>query len=200
MAPTLASTITFTPAPTALPSEIADIKDVEMVIVAEGEFTMGSNDGSSDEQPIHQVYLDTYYIDKYEVTNVLYKVCVDAGVCNQPTTTSDYNNSQYVLHPVVYVNWNMAKEYCEWRDARLPTEAEWEKAARGTDGRTYPWGEGIDDTFANYNQNVGDTTAVGDYPEGESPYGAYDMAGNVWEWVADLYDSDYYGKSPIPIL
>ena len=187
-APTRTPTKTLTPAPTELPAEITDGKGVEMVLVPEGEFTMGS-DAYSDEQPIHDVYLDTYYIDKYEVTNALYKACVDAGVCDQPIITTDYNNSQYAQHPVVYVTWNMAKEYCEWRGARLPTEAEWEKAARGTDGRTYPWGEEIDSSFANYGGNVGDTTSVGSYESGVSPYGAYDMAGNVWEWVADWYDA-----------
>jgi formylglycine-generating enzyme required for sulfatase activity len=159
-----------------------------MVLVPEGEFTMGSDDGDDDEQPAHQVFLDAYFIDKYEVTNALYKDCVEDGVCDQPTDTDDYNNSQYAQHPVVYVNWNMAKEYCEWRGARLPTEAEWQKAARGTDERTFPWGdEEIDDTFANYSGS--DTKTVGSYPKGVSPYGAYDMAGNVWEWVADWYDS-----------
>ena len=177
-----------TPSPTALPPEITDSKGVEMVLVPEGEFTMGSDDGDDDEQPVHQIFLDAYFIDKYEVTNVLYKVCVEAGVCDQPTNTDDYNNSQYVQHPVVYTNWYMAKEYCEWRGARLPTEAEWQKAAQGTDGRIYPWGdEEIDNTFANYGSS--DTKTVGSYPKGVSPYGAYDMAGNVWEWVADWYDS-----------
>jgi len=146
------------PLPTALPSALTDAWGVEMVLVPDGEFTMGSDSGSSDEQPVHQVFLETYYIDKYEVTNTLYKACVDAGVCDPPAKTSDYNNSQYAQHPVVYVNWNMANEYCKWRGARLPTESEWEKAARGTDGRTYPWGEEINNSFANYSVVIGDTT------------------------------------------
>jgi len=207
IAPKLTPTETFTPAPTAFPDEITDGKGVEMVLVLEGEFTMGS-ESNSDEQPIHQVSLGTYYIDKYEVTNALYKVCVTAGVCREPTNTTHYNNAQYAQHPVLSVNWNMAKEYCEWRGASLPSEAEWEKAARGTDGGTYPWGEGIDCSLANYygkdNGNdycVGDTTPVGSYESGISPYGAYDIAGNVWEWVEDWYkaypgntiNSDEYG-------
>jgi formylglycine-generating enzyme required for sulfatase activity len=187
------------PAPTELSSVFTDTKGVEMVLVPEGKFTMGSNSGEADEKPPHEVFLDAFHIDKYEVTNAFYKVCVEAGVCQQPATDR-YNNSQYAQHPVVYVDWNMAKEYCEWRGARLPTEAEWEKAARGTDGRTYPWGEGIDCSYANYDDGtkscVGDTTPVGKYPKGVSPYGAYDMAGNLREWVADWYDPNYYSSSP----
>ena len=193
--PTLTSTATFTAVPTAFSSGITDAKVVEMVLVPEGEFTMGSDDGSADEKPVHQVFLDTYYIDKYEVTNALYKACVDAGVCEEPSDTENYNNSQYAQHPVVYVNWNKANEYCEWRGARLPTEAEWEKAARGTDGRTYPWGEEIDSSFANYGGNVGDTTPVGSYESGVSSYGAYDMAGNAWEWVSSLYQGYPYSAN-----
>ena len=184
-----------TPEPTAIPPEITDTKGVEMVLVPEGEFTMGSEDGDDDEPPAHQVFLDAYFIDKYEVTNTFYKVCVEDGVCEQPTDTDDYSNSQYAQHPVVYVDWYMAAEYCEWRGARLPTEAEWEKAAQGTDGRTYPWGdEESEITFANFSGS--DTKEVGSYPKGVSPYGAYDMAGNVWEWVADWFDS-YPGNTEI---
>jgi formylglycine-generating enzyme required for sulfatase activity len=201
--PTLSPTKTFTPAPTALPFEITDAQGVEMVLVPEGEFSMGSERGGA-ASPVHQVYLATYYIDKYEVTNDLYKVCEKVGVCDKPTESNDYNNPQFAQHPVVNVNWNMAKEYCEWRGARLPTEAEWEKAARGTDGRIYPWGnDKLDGTFANFcdsnciawardgNSDDGykTTSPVGSYPKGVSPYGAYDMAGNVWEWVADWYDA-----------
>ena len=190
-----------TPTPTSLPIEIMDDKGAEMVLVQEGEFPMGSNDSSSSGvKPAHQVYLDTFYIDKYEVTNALYKACVGAGVCDQPTDTTRYDNSQYAQHPVVDVNWNMAKAYCEWRSARLPTEAEWEKAARGTDGRSYPWGEGIDCNHANYYDGdkfrVGSTAPVGSYESGKSPFGAYDMTGNVYEWVSDWYDENYYATSP----
>ena len=189
-------------------SGIVDDKGVEMVLIPEGNFIMGSTPGNypnsqPDEQPAHTVHLDAYYIDRYEVTNKLYTACVDARRCPLPrnsssdTRASYYGNSQYGNYPVIFVDWNMAKTYCEWRGARLPTEAEWEKAARGTDGRLYPWGQNIDCTYANYlgSQNggcVGDTTGVGSYESGQSPYGVYDMAGNVWEWVADWYDENYY--------
>src|SRR5512147_102854 len=122
----------------------------EMVLVPEGEFVMGSDQGEKQEQPVHQVYLNAYYIDKYEVTNALYTLCVDAGTCRGPYGRSKYNDPQYAQHPVVYVNWTMAKAFCEWRGARLPTEAEWEKAARGTDGRIYPWGNEFNGSVVNF--------------------------------------------------
>lgn len=177
---------------------ITDNTGTEMLLVPSGEFTMGSTRGNPDEKPVHQVYLDTYYIDKYLVTNALYSVCVQAGKCQSPkyinsaTHPSYYGNSQFNNYPVIDVDWNMANTYCEWRGARLPTEAEWEKAARGTDGRTYPWGEGLDCSKTNYSVCVGDTTPVDHYPDSQSVYGVYDMAGNVWEWIADWYDANYY--------
>jgi eukaryotic-like serine/threonine-protein kinase len=118
----------------------------------------------------------------------MYAKCVDAGKCDQPSNTDYFSNSRYANHPVVTVDWNMANAYCSWADRRLPTEAEWEKAARGTDGRIYPWGnDAPNDTLLNYNQNVGGTTEVRNYPSGKTIYGAYDMAGNVWEWVSSLH-------------
>jgi formylglycine-generating enzyme required for sulfatase activity len=159
---------------------------------------MGSENGDGNEKPVHQVYLDTYYIDKYEVTNAHYRDCVLADGCQAPlqatsyTRADYYDSAQYDNYPVIYVNWEMARTYCEWRGARLPTEAEWEKAARGTDKRIYPWGAVIDQSRANYNQAVGDTTAVGSYENGKSVFGAYDLAGNVWEWVADWFQDNYY--------
>ena len=152
------------------------------------------------------MYLDAYYIDKYEVTNAKYNECDAAGVCIQPfgdnsySRSSYYDNSAYANYPVVLVSWNQANTYCNWRNKRLPTEAEWEKAARGTTYRDFPWGN--DDptcTYANGDNNacgIGDTNAVGSYPAGASPYGAMDMAGNVWEWVNDWYDASYYSSSP----
>jgi formylglycine-generating enzyme required for sulfatase activity len=196
--PEATPTQTDTPAPTSLPAEISDPNGVTMLLVPAGIFTMGSSDGSPEEQPVHEVYLDDFYLDKYEVTNVLYRACVDAGVCNEPHNTGSstrptyYGDPAFDSYPVIYVDWSQAKTYCEWRGARLPTEAEREKAARGTDGRTYPWGEGTDCSRANYSSCIGDTVAVGGYEDGLSPYGLYDMAGNVSEWVADWFGADYY--------
>jgi formylglycine-generating enzyme required for sulfatase activity len=176
--------------------EIVDSKGVSMRLVSAGEFSMGSGSGDTDEVPVHPVYLDAYYIDKYEITNSQYKECVLAGACYKPNDVSNYENSQYADHPVLYLDWDMAKTYCGWRGAQLPTEAQWEKAARGTDGRTYPWGEGIDCSKANYLSCTGSTSDVTTHQSGISPYGVFDMAGNVWEWVADWYSENYYETSP----
>ena len=191
-------------------SKRIDSKGVVMQFVPPGEFTMGRDDVKSpddmDEKPAHRVYLEAFYIDKYEVTNKLYEACVDAGTCQSPlklisfTRHSYYDNPQFENYPVLYVDWNMAKTYCEWRGATLPTEAQWEKAARGTDSRTYPWSESISCDKANYwpkdEACIGDTTEVGVYESSVSPYGVYDMAGNVMEWVADWYSPVYYWDSP----
>ena len=200
--PTAEPTLTLGPtlSPTPLAKEMVDPKGVSMVLVPAGKFSMGSNEGDLNEKPVHLVYLDTYYIDKFEVTNARYRACVQTGICQAPLQATSfvradyYDSARYDNFPVIYVNWEMAKTYCEWRGARLPTEAEWEKAARGTDRRVYPWGNEPSETHANYNQSVGDTIAVGSYQNGRSPYGAYDMAGNVWEWVADWYQDNYYAS------
>ena len=192
---------------------------------------MGSNDGEDNEKPVHTVYLDGFYIDQYEVTNAQFQAFV---LATGYQTTAESKGRSYIYtteweevagarwnapqgpgsdltglmnHPVVHVSWLDAEAYCEWVGLRLPNEAEWEKAARGTDGRTYPWGEGLDRSKANYGMIEGCcgpddsdgyffTSPVGSYPGGVSPYGAYDMAGNVWEWVADWVDEDYYARSP----
>ena len=201
--PTKTKTPTNIPTPTlGVGSTMLREKDgMEMVYVPEGTFTMGSDDGRDNEKPVREVYLDAYWIDKYEVSNAQYKICVDAGSCTAPherkswTRPSYYGNDEYNNYPVIYVDWHQASAYCEWAGGRLPTEAEWEKAARGTDGRKYPWGDDRPTTeLANYDENVGDTTAVDSYPAGVSPYGAYNMAGNVWEWVNDWW-SDRYDTS-----
>lgn len=180
------------------------------VFVPAGEFLMGSAaddaDADDNEKPQHTVYLDAFWIDRVEVTNAMYARCVKAKACAPPLQdTSErrkryYGNPEYANYPVIYVSWEAAQAYCQWAGGRLPTEAEWEKAARGIDGRQYPWGdEPLNCTHSNSGIRgccVGDTTAVGSYPSGASPYGALDMAGNVYEWVADWYDREYYSRSP----
>jgi formylglycine-generating enzyme required for sulfatase activity len=160
---------------------------------------------SGNEQPLHTVTLSAYSIDKYEVTNVRYKACVDAGGCTAPgsvnswTRSPYYGTSTYADYPVLNVDWFQANAFCAWAGKRLPTEAEWEKAARGSsDTRKYPWGDSAPDcTKTNYDYScVGDTNRVGFYPSGASPYGVMDMAGNVVEWVNDWYYWDYYSVSP----
>ena len=197
LSPTVVPTRTLAPSLTPIPSDITDSKGVEMVLVSSvALFEMGGDGGDGDERPPHMVFLDNYYIDKYEVTNALYKMCVEAKACVPPTNTGRFNNPLYAQHPVVYVDWNMSRTFCEWRGARLPTEAEWEKAARSLNGGGYPWGWGENNTYADFKQEPGDTKPVGSYPQGVSPYGAYDMAGNVYEWVADWYSASYYAVSP----
>ncbi len=168
------------------------------------------------EQPVHTVRLDGFWIDRTEVTNAQYAQCVDAGACEAPTDRRTpggelyYGNGAYDQFPVVYVSWHQAADYCRWAGARLPTEAEWEFAARGPQGWRYPWGDEFDGTRLNYcdanceadwadlstDDGYGFTSPVGHYAGGASWCGALDMAGNVWEWVADWYDSTYYGRSP----
>ena len=165
-----------------------------MVLIPAGEFTMG-NDVSGDaiSRPAHQVYVEAFYIDKYEVTNEMYDACSYAVECRKPlqrgsvTRTTYFNNPVFANYPVLYIDWKMANAYCAWRGARLPTEAEWEKAARGTDERIYPWGnEELDCSYANYAGCVGDTAQVDQHEKGQSPYGVFGMAGNVWEWTSSL--------------
>jgi formylglycine-generating enzyme required for sulfatase activity len=199
--PTMTATPRGTPTPRA--GETRVVSEAPMMYVPAGDFTMGSDDGESNEKPVHTVYLDAFWIDKFEVTNALYKKCVDAGKCQQPsspkssTRDSYYGNSSFDNYPVIYVSWDDANAFCAWVGKRLPTEAEWEKAARGTDGRVYPWGNSFDKNLLNSPEGgKGDTTAVGSYLGGASPYGALDMAGNVWEWVADWHGPNYYASSP----
>ncbi len=175
-------------------TKVRELDGMEMVYVPEGRFEMGNTTGDEDEMPIRQVYLDAYWIDKYEVTNAQYALCVADGACSTPVNGSSasrgsyYGNPTYENFPVIWMKWSQANAYCQWAGADLPTEAQWEKAARGTDGREYPWGDDPpDETKGNYDFDRGNSTAVGFYPQSLSPYGALDMAGNVWEWVRDWY-------------
>ena len=223
------STYTYTPSPTAtvlatetieptpkivLPSStpvpdigstIISTKDgMVQVYVPAGEFEMGSED-YGDEKPIHTVYLDEYWIDQTEVTNEMYAKCVADGKCDPPSSSksytrdSYYGNTEFDDYPVMYVSWHDANAYCTWAERRLPTEAEWEKAAGWNEDTQsqmlYPWGSESGESYANYNQNVGDTTVVGSYESGKSFYGAYDMAGNIWEWTSSLYKSYPYDEA-----
>ena len=157
---------------------------------------MGSASGNPDEQPVHTVTLDGFWIMQTEVTNGQYRRCVDAGACTAPRNER-WTDSAYAAHPVTNVEWEDANRYAAWAGGRLPTEAEWEKAARGTNAFTYPWGEAPPvPELLNFGNSVGDTQPVGSYPAGASPYGVLDMAGNVEEWVEDGYKADYYSESP----
>lgn len=185
----------------AVVSRTAQIDGATLVYVPAGQFLMGSGradpEAEQDEKPQHSPSLDAYWIDRTEVTNAMYARCVEAGDCTAPMHSSRYSQPEYAEHPVSGVTWFQAGEYCRWAGRRLPTEAEWEKAARGTDGRLYPWGNTAPDAkLLNFGKEVNDTTPVGNYPAGASPYGALDMAGNVWEWVADGYDPSYYADAP----
>jgi formylglycine-generating enzyme required for sulfatase activity len=195
------------PTPTVVPTEeptnmrFSSIDGMPQMHIPAGTFHMGGFDvrAAPDEFPAHDVMLDAYWMDQLEVTNAMYQLCVGVGVCTLPQNLgtarkSDYyKNPDYKDYPVVYVTWGQAKTYCEWANRRLPTEAEWERAARGDDMRTFPWGEDkADYRFANFNMLVTDTSRVGSYPLGASPFGVLDMAGNVAEWTHDIYGPTFY--------
>ncbi len=204
------STPTSTPVPAATATadtlRISAKDGMTQIQVAAGTLFMGGMDvyRENDEQPAHEVKIHSFWIDQVEVTNGMYELCVQAGNCRPPREIRSDNREEYFGnpefrdYPVVYVAWFDADAYCTWAGRRLPTEAEWERAARGDDKRNYPWG---DEEPNQYNSNsvnvVGDTTRVGSYAEGASLFGALDMAGNVWEWVADLYRPNYYSTAPL---
>ena len=214
---TIQSTATYTPLPTktstptptqtAIPptptlgigSTMMGKDGMTLLYVPAGKFIMGS-DNNGDAKPAHLVYLDAFWIDRTEVTNKMYAQCVDSGKCSAPsesksyTRSSYYGNSQFDNYPVIYVSWDDASKYCAWAGKKLPTEAQWEKAASWDDAkkekRVYPWGNAFDKILLNSSEGgKGDTTSVGSYANGASPYGVMDMAGNAWEWVADWYAS-----------
>ncbi len=176
------------------------------VYIPAGILHMGGYDvrAAPDEFPAHDVTLDAFRMDQLEVTNGMYSLCVHAGVCVPPQSVESqrrfdyYENPEFKDYPVVYVTWGQAKTYCEWAGRSLPTEAQWERAARGDDLRTFPWGEDKPDwRFANFNFIVKDTSRAGSYPLWASPFGVLDMAGNVAEWTNDFYDFDFYLTSPL---
>jgi len=205
------------------PEELITGTPNDMVFIPAGEFPMGNHDDSTDvkDNPLHIVHVDSFFMDKNLVTNIQYKEFVDANPQWQKASDwfdwhkklktsirkkfhdgdylKDWNENNYPdgkeHHPVTWVSWYAAMAYAEWIGKRLPTEAEWEKAARGgLMWQKYPWGNTIDTTYANYQSNIGDTTKVGEYPA--NGFGVYDMSGNVWEWCIDVYDADYYLESP----
>jgi len=201
--PTWTATITLTP---TLVSDVT-VGGAEMLLIPSGVFLMGTeNSQSPDERPAHFVGLADFYIDKFEVTNAQYKNCVQNAECEWPDNRQLILDDALADHPVVNVTWDMAKAFCSWRGARLPTEAEWERAAGGGRGYDYPWGDKVSGKTLNFcdlnctmdkrekgvNDKYTTTAPVGTYPDGASPYGALDMAGNVWEWTADWYSPRYY--------
>jgi formylglycine-generating enzyme required for sulfatase activity len=205
------------PGAVTLPKTEVNPKDgAEMVLVPAGEFLMGSRRGvgSDDEHPQHKVWLDDYYISKYEVTNEQFaKFVKEKAYITEAEQAGDRLNWKKLAkpglekHPVVDVSWNDAVAYCAWAGVSLPTEAQWEKAARGTGGREYPWGNSWEGSKCNWYggpkvAGMADmyekrgTTPMGSFPSGASPYGLVDMAGNVWEWCSDWYGEDYYKGAP----
>ncbi len=187
---------------------------MKMAYIPEGTFMMGSNDGSDNEKPIHKVYTDAFYMDEHEVTNAQFRKFLEANPqWRKDRIEKKYRDGDYLKywngmnypggkadHPVVYVSWYAAAAYAQWAGARLPTESQWEKAARGgLAGKKYPWGDTLTHDDANYGGTGGRDRWDGTSPVGSFPangYGLFDMAGNVWEWCVDEYDSGYYSKSP----
>ncbi|MCP4357684.1 MAG: formylglycine-generating enzyme family protein, partial [Chloroflexi bacterium] len=182
---------TDTPVPTTAP----DTKVIDdMVLIPAGYFLMGSQIGPPNERPEHPVLLNAFYLDPFETTNAQYRECIDGDGCTAPNGFP--TSSSLANHPVVSVNWDQANAYCQWAGKRLPTEAEWEYAASGPDNLIWPWGNTFDPNLSA--ASAAGTQPVGSYPEGASPFGVFDMAGNVNEWVADDFqqDSNFYATSP----
>jgi len=208
-------------------TKTASVDNMILMYVPAGEFLMGTEIGLTDEQPIHKVYLDSYWIDQKEVSNARYIECVEAGKCDRPSSLKFYNDPSFASHPVEYVSWKDAVNYCTWAGRRLPTEAEWEMAATWdpytNQQRVYPWGDEYDCRKGNFDDeleldaslmqdgSVGcdgfvRSAPVGSFPDGASLYGALDLSGNVWEWVHDAFIEvdpfnasieNYYANSPL---
>jgi formylglycine-generating enzyme required for sulfatase activity len=204
-APSASATATPTPTPPAIASSTAPAATpaaapARMVLVPAGEFQMGAADRSRDEAPPHRVRLDAFYLDQYETTNAEYRRCAAAGVCTPGQLAGSFTRPNYRDdpdfggYPVVGVTWEQAQIYCAWAGKRLPTEAEWEYAARGPQGRLWPWGNTFDP--ARVAASAADTEPVDAYEAGASPFGVFNLAGNVGEWVADAYHARFYAESP----
>jgi len=207
-------------------TQISASDKMTMVYVPAGEFLMGSKIGLTDEQPVHKVDLDAYWVDRTEITNSMYRECVKSGACQEPSHLIFYNDPTYADHPVEYVSWTNSVNYCAWVGRRLPTEAEWEKVAswdpNTNQQRIYPWGNTYDCRKGNFDDETEmdaslvekdavdcdgfvRSAPVGSYPDGASIYGALDLGGNVWEWVHDAFIEvdpfnatiqNYYAISP----
>lgn len=191
----------------------AQTATVEMVQIPAGPFTMGSDDGPADERPAHEVDLPAFSIDKFPVTNAQFAAFLNAvgPVSSKGERLFDFDDNDarihkrgekwvadpgFENHPVVEVSWAGARDYCAWAKKRLPTEAEWEKVARGTDGRKYPWGNSPPDkSRAQFNAGYNQSAPVDGFPKGASPYGVLDMAGNAWEWVSSAYSPYPYNPN-----
>jgi len=193
--PTTPATPTSEPPTPTAPSGPED-----MVLIPAGDFIMGSASGQPDEAPPHEVSLDAYFIDKFEVSNAEYRECVNDGGCPQTGSPDGFTRPGYrddpafSSYPVVGVNWDQAAAYCRWAGQRLPTEAEWEYAAKGLDNLTWPWGNSFNAGLSAAGSP--DTEPVDSFPGGASPFGVFNMAGNVNEWVQDAYDANFYASSP----
>ncbi|MFQ5410298.1 MAG: formylglycine-generating enzyme family protein, partial [Anaerolineales bacterium] len=189
-APTEAALPTETPteAPTETPIPTEIPVPEGMALVPAGSFRMGSTNGPVNEQPEHPVFVDAFYMDLYEITNGQFAECLNGGVCTRSGSPAGGDD-----HPVVNISWDQAQAYCSWAGKRLPTEAEWEYAAGGPDDRVWPWGNEFDAALSA--ASAPSTQPVGSYPDGVSPFGIFDMAGNVVEWVADVYVADFFANS-----
>lgn len=204
---TPAPTATPTSSPTPLPgaTQTNPIDGMTQIYIPAGEFLMGGpvnpDVSDPDDRPQRSIYLDAFWVAQTTVTNAMYKLCYEAEKCPKPIREElnpHYYDPAFGDHPVVYVTWDDARQYCEWSGGRLPSEAEWEKAARGVDGRTYPWGNYKPNaSLANVGGDLDSTVPVGSYPRGASPYGVLDMGSNVREWVADWYQPGRFKDSKV---
>ncbi|HJR79492.1 MAG TPA: SUMF1/EgtB/PvdO family nonheme iron enzyme [Anaerolineales bacterium] len=200
LTPTIAPTAKVSPTVELTNERVSPVDGMPQIYIPTGTFRMGGLDvrRAPNELPDHDVTIDAFWIDQLEVTNAMFSLCVQAGACEPPQNSRSQRRNEYFQdpefkdYPVIYVTWGQATAYCFWAGRRLPTEAEWERAARGDDFRTFPWGEDkADGTLTNFNMLVGDTSRAGTYPAGASPFGVLDMAGNVAEWVHDFYTFNY---------